>query len=68
VIPPAVTAVCQIALYCLLPGISGGWRVAGGLFEIMQQHPGLPGFGGVAKLTIAYKNSVQLLTGFVITE
>jgi hypothetical protein len=25
---PAITAVRQIALYCLLPGVSRGWRVA----------------------------------------
>lgn len=49
VILPAGTAVRQIALYCLLQGASRGWRLAGGLFEIVQQSPGLPGLGGVAE-------------------
>jgi hypothetical protein len=39
---PAGTAVRQIALDCLLPGVSRGWRAVGGLFEA-QQRPGFQG-------------------------
>jgi hypothetical protein len=66
VIFPAGTAVRQIALYCLLPGISRGWRVAGGLFEVMQKSPTFPWLGGVAEGIVAFNGSMQLQLGFII--
>ena len=62
----AVTAILQIALYCLLPGVGRGWRVAGGLFEVMQKGPTFPGLGGVAEGIVAFNSSVQLQSGFII--
>ena len=57
VIPPAGTAVHQIALCCLLPGVGRGWHVASGLFEVMQKSPTFPGLGGVAEGIVAFNSS-----------
>jgi hypothetical protein len=32
-----------------MPGVSRGWRVAGGLFEVMQKGPTFPGLSGMAE-------------------
>src|SRR5262245_30824760 len=50
----AATAIRQIAMHRLLPGSRRGLRVAGGLFEVVEKGPGLPGCGSMSERLIAF--------------
>ena len=50
----------------MLPGGNRGLGVASGLFEIVQDDPGFPGFSSVAEGLITYYGVLQLAAGVVI--
>src|SRR5262245_64583747 len=62
----AVMTIRQIVLHCLLPGSRRGLEVAGDLFEVVENVPGLPGFGSMTERLIAFYGALQFAAGFVI--
>jgi hypothetical protein len=62
-----VTAIRQIVLHRLLPGSRRGLGVAGGLFEVVETVPGLPGLGSMAERLITFYDALQFAAGFFIS-